>query len=197
MDDGLERRRCGQIGGPNARQFPIVCHVAADVYHGHVAADEVHHVGAGVGRVEDDALRVGANRDAHDVVNLASGGGRVDCRRAIGVQNHAQEPVDPGADDKTFSGALFEGGGDGCGIEEFLGLRLELHALVHINSLARVLVGVEVKYGEETLNVDIEAHRTVGRGADIGQICAVALDDNVLQQVRKGASGESKRGRIN
>src|SRR5437773_5733148 len=95
----------------------IIGRGVADVHYGHIAADEIHDVSAGVRRIDDDALRVKANRNAHDVASISHAGWRVDGRLAVGIELHAHDLVNPRGHYEAFVVAVLEGDGDGGGDE--------------------------------------------------------------------------------
>src|SRR5262245_13984742 len=106
-----------------------------------------------------------------DSDNIAGSTGRQGSGRSINsgsagaVQFDTHQPINTSRDRETFWSTLFEGKSDGSGIEYLHISGFELHAPVHVDSLASIGVRGGVEYCEQRLDVDIEPERAVRRGA--------------------------------
>ena len=194
MDDRRQGAGNWQVSRLDGGQLVIGRRGPVDVHHGHIAADEIHHVSARVGRIQDNALGIEADLNAHYVAGIGHVERRVNGRLAVGVELHAHDLVNSRGDHEAFIAAALEGDGDGGGDEESCGHRLELNALVHVDGLVRLGSGDRVEDGEQTLQVDVKRKRSIRRGADVGKVGTVAPDDDALQQIGKGASDVGTRG---
>src|SRR5262245_40983474 len=198
MHGRFQRARLRQCGCAHGRDHLI----AAEVDHRNVARELVHHEAARVGRIDRHPARVLPDEDADNGAGIARLLRRVDRRRAVLVERDFCHEVRSRQDHVAFVAVVSEGYLPGHAEEEFLfARRLEVDPAIHVDRLGLAVrlafgVGRDVYHRQKCLDVDIEAHWTVGRSGVVGQVGAAAFDDHAVERVREGAGYEGAVRRV-